>query len=114
MPGLLSALRAVGLFAAVVTAACVPALATDWLLREPRYGQTFGNPAPELSEEDLLPLPVASPTWREDRRFAPEELDIRGNEIVRPVERYGVDRRGSLYELHSPDTEIPRLAPPEL
>ena len=96
MRGLLSKFRAVVLCAAVVVAACLPAVATEWLL------------------QDRLPPPAASPTMSEDFDFAHEEFDIRGNEIVRPVERYGVDPRGSLYELHSPHTEIPRLAPPEL
>ena len=114
MRGLLSTFRAVVLFAAVVVAACLPALATEWLQQEPRYGKNFGNLPPQFSWEDRLPLPVASPTMSEDFDFAHEEFDIRGNEIVRPVERYGVDPRGSLYELHSPHTEIPRLAPPEL
>jgi hypothetical protein len=43
---------------------------------------------------------------------APQRLDVRGNEIARPVARYRVDDRGSLYEVHSPETEVPRLKPP--
>ena len=43
---------------------------------------------------------------------APHRLDVRGNEIDRPVARYRVDDRGSLYEVHSPETEVPRLKPP--
>jgi hypothetical protein len=41
-------------------------------------------------------------------------LDLYGNEIAKPVARYRVDRRGALYEVHSPETEVPRLAPPRL
>ena len=44
----------------------------------------------------------------------PQQLDLRGNEITRPVARYGIDHRGALYELHSPETELPQLPPPEL
>jgi hypothetical protein len=43
---------------------------------------------------------------------APQRLDVRGNEIARPVARYRVDERGSLYEVHSPGTEVPRLKAP--
>jgi hypothetical protein len=42
----------------------------------------------------------------------PQRLDVRGNEIARPVARYRVDDRGSLYEVHSPQTEVPRLKAP--
>ena len=45
---------------------------------------------------------------------APRRLDVYGNEIARPVARYRVDGRGTLYEVHSPQTEVPRLAPPRL
>jgi hypothetical protein len=44
----------------------------------------------------------------------PGQIDLRGNEIARPVVRYGVDHRGALYELDSPETELPQLPPPEL
>jgi hypothetical protein len=44
----------------------------------------------------------------------PSAVDIRGNEIARPVAKYRLDERGSLYEVHSPDTEVPRLKPPQL
>jgi hypothetical protein len=41
------------------------------------------------------------------------ELDLRGLEINRALAKYSIDRRGNLYELHSPRTEIPRLSPPK-
>jgi len=43
---------------------------------------------------------------------APQRLDLRGNEISRPVARYRVDDTGTLYEEHSPQTELPRLKQP--
>jgi hypothetical protein len=43
---------------------------------------------------------------------APRRLDLRGNEISRPLARYRVDHTGSLYEEHSPHTEVPRLTQP--
>jgi hypothetical protein len=42
----------------------------------------------------------------------PQRLDVRGNEIASPVARYRLDERGSLYEVHSPQTEMPRLKSP--
>jgi hypothetical protein len=39
-------------------------------------------------------------------------IDVRGQEVVRALARYSIDRRGNLYEHHSPETEIPRLRPP--
>ena len=43
---------------------------------------------------------------------APQRLDLRGNEISRPVARYRLDDTGTLYEEHSPQTELPRLKQP--
>jgi len=45
---------------------------------------------------------------------APRRLDMYGNEIARPVAKYRVDDRGTLYEVHSPQTEVPHLPPPRL
>lgn len=47
-------------------------------------------------------------------RDVPRRLDLRGNEIARPVARYRLDERGVLYEVHSPHTEVPRLKPPKM
>jgi hypothetical protein len=42
----------------------------------------------------------------------PQRVDLRGNEISRPVARYRVDDTGTVYEEHSPQTELPRLKQP--
>jgi hypothetical protein len=39
-------------------------------------------------------------------------VDLFGNDVTDAVARYTFDQDGSLYELHSPQTELPRLAPP--
>jgi predicted ATPase len=39
--------------------------------------------------------------------------DLYGNEVREAVARYKVDPTGVLYEEHSPETEVPRLAPPK-
>jgi hypothetical protein len=41
-----------------------------------------------------------------------EMLDLYGNEVSDAVARYKQDATGALYETHSPQTEVPRLAPP--
>ena len=40
-------------------------------------------------------------------------IDFSGNEVQRAIARYKIDPTGALYEEHSPDTEVPRLAPPK-
>jgi hypothetical protein len=49
-----------------------------------------------------------------DRDGASRRRDLRGNDIVRPVAKYRLDRRGTLYEVHSPGTQVPRLGAPQL
>ena len=39
--------------------------------------------------------------------------DLFGNPVSDAVARYNFDATGSLYELHSPQTEVPRLKPPK-
>jgi hypothetical protein len=38
--------------------------------------------------------------------------DFYGNEVSDAVARFKLDDAGSLYEVHSPQTELPRLASP--
>jgi hypothetical protein len=45
---------------------------------------------------------------------AARQRDLRGNEIVRPVAKYRLNRQGTLYEVHSPGTQVPRLGAPQL
>jgi len=40
-------------------------------------------------------------------------VDLYGNETTDAVARYKLDADGSLYELHSPQTELPRLGSPK-
>ena len=54
-------------------------------------------------------LPVIGPggLWRGGT------IDLYGNEVTNAVAEYTVDPGGSLYELHSPQTELPRLGSPK-
>jgi hypothetical protein len=67
------------------------------------FGQETVNPS--LSR----PLVVAI-----SRGAAPEQgLDAYGNEVTNAVAEYSLDPAGDLYELHSPQIELPRLGSPK-
>ncbi len=40
-------------------------------------------------------------------------VDLYGNEVTEAVATYSLDPTGGLYELHSPQTQLPRLASPK-
>jgi hypothetical protein len=42
-----------------------------------------------------------------------DSTDLFGNTVSDAVARYKFDATGSIYELHSPQTEVPRLRPPK-
>jgi len=44
---------------------------------------------------------------------ADETIDLSGNPVTSAVAKYKFDATGSLYEVHSPQTELPRLVPPK-
>ena len=54
---------------------------------------------------------------REDRSEQGDDgsgfMDLYGNEVTDAVATYTFDQSGSLYELHSPQTELPRLGIPK-
>ena len=39
--------------------------------------------------------------------------DLYGNDVASAVAKYSFDATGSLYEVHSPQTELPRLGSPK-
>jgi hypothetical protein len=41
-----------------------------------------------------------------------DATDLLGNPVMAAVAQYRLDRAGTLYELHSPETELPHLRPP--
>ena len=48
-----------------------------------------------------------------DRQDSDGTVDLYGNEVSDAVAKYRIDTTGSLYELHSPRTELPRLGSPK-
>jgi len=66
-----------------------------------RAGQGFDS-SPQVTDDLFSVLePATKP-----------HLDVYGNEIDDAVTDYRIDPRGDVYERHSPETEVPRLAPP--
>lgn len=66
---------------------------------------------PDDSETDNATL--APPTVDQDEQQREGVTDLFGNPVTDAVARYKFDATGSLYELHSPNTEVPRLRPPK-
>src|SRR5262249_10157309 len=61
----------------------------------------------EPADERFLPNANA------DRCEKDVPVDLFGNEVMPAVASYGMDATGSLYELHSPQTELPKLGSPK-
>ena len=58
------------------------------------------------------PLPPRTFTPARDRQDD-EEIDLYGNDVSDAVAKYQLDSDGSLYELHSPETQLPHLGSPK-
>ena len=71
--------------------------------------------------EQASPAPAPTGRYvvevREDRSERGDDgggfMDLYGNEVTDAVATYTFDQSGSLYELHSPQTELPRLGIPK-
>jgi hypothetical protein len=85
-----------------------PRLAT--LLSEPVTVQpALPAPAPRLERQ----RPVDTAGAAKAEPDPDEQTDLYGNAVTEAVAKYKLDRAGStLYELHSPQTELPRLGSP--
>jgi hypothetical protein len=64
---------------------------------------------PAVEASAVIGEPPAVPNEEEDDA----DVDVQGNPVSDAVAKYKFDPTGSLYELHSPQTELPRLAPPK-
>ena len=65
-------------------------------------------PAPS-SADTAPPRVFETPREREDEM----DVDLYGNDVTDAVAKYKLDSYGSLYELHSPETQLPRLGSPK-
>jgi hypothetical protein len=100
---------------AVVLALCVSATigaseaTLSWLTGPVVQGRRVATP-PTPEPMRRRHVAVTAP----DTDGIPRQRDLRGNEVVRPVAKYRVDQQGTLYEVHSPGTQVPRLGAPQL
>ena len=75
------------------------------------WSATAGQSA--ASHENLaIPTPAISASEAVEFEVAPSEavVDRYGNQVERAVTDYRIDHRGDVYERHSPQTALPRLA----
>lgn len=68
--------------------------------------------ASDVPGDDTSVDPSVSPPVTLDRAGAVQRRDVYGNDITDAVATYKFDAAGSVYEEHSPETEVPRLQPP--
>ena len=59
------------------------------------------------------PGDLTEPAGPIDTRDSDGTVDLYGNEVSDAIAKYRMDTAGSLYELHSPHTELPRLGSPK-
>ena len=76
------------------------------------------SPAPATVTPTRSPqVQVTTAAEQRVRQRAPDEaettVDLYGNEVTEAVAQYTIDPAGSLYEVHSPQTELPRLGSPK-
>ena len=106
-----------GTFSRIVLAVAIPLLMVGAL------------PTPELARESRIEIPAPAPTQtnvtapngdatseasaQETSPDADGPVDLYGNEVTDAIAEYKFDATGSLYETHSPQTELPRLGSPK-
>jgi hypothetical protein len=72
---------------------------------------TATEPAGNGSPQEEVAVPLSGDTDASDQPGA--SVDLLGNDVTDAVARYQIDATGSLYEVHSPQTEIPKLGSPK-
>jgi hypothetical protein len=72
---------------------------------------------PTLSQPDAATIQTSAdsrPSKSRDHKDGAQGIvDLYGNEVSDAIATYSLDKTGSLYELHSPQTELPRLGNPK-
>jgi hypothetical protein len=71
-------------------------------------GGALVTPPPVTSSQSARPVVSASRDSASDA-----DVDSYGNEVTPAVAEYSLDPAGNPYELHAPQIELPRLAPPQ-
>jgi hypothetical protein len=70
------------------------------------------EPVEHIQHSERVADTPAPPAVDDDEERV-ESTDLFGNQVSAAVARYKFDATGSLYELHSPQTELPRLGSPK-
>ena len=84
------------------------ALVTSQLITSTQSGPRSVSAPRPASVMGSVAVPRADSETSED-----DPTDVYGNEVTAAVAKYKFDATGTLYELHSPQTELPRLASPK-
>jgi hypothetical protein len=74
---------------------------------------TFHNRALPPSDASAGPANQAGTADEPAEWDATGSPDLYGNEVIEAVTKYQLDDAGSLYEVHSPQTELPQLGSPK-
>ena len=84
----------------------------NWMTVIDYQPMTVGLPAgaPTEAPEHVEQLPSVLDQAGAERREP--SMDLYGNEVTEAVAKYLLDSTGAVYEEHSPQTEVPRLAGP--
>lgn len=59
-----------------------------------------------------VPPPPDSPFEQLESGDLGQQIELNGDEVSQALATYGIDRNGNLFEVHSPQTELPRLPRP--
>jgi len=107
---LVSTLSRLGL-AVAIPILMVGGLFTPQLASVSRIGPIVGTAHTAPIADDARP--EARNSDRDEMSDADRPVDLYGNEVSDAVAEYKLDATGSLYETHSPQTELPRLGSPK-
>jgi hypothetical protein len=87
-------------------------IALVWVLHTPSTVTASQVPAPRVMKL-IAPDDRSNYMGTIDPPDSEGTVDLYGNEVSDAVAKYRMDVTGALYELHSPHTELPRLASPK-
>ena len=93
----------------VLTALMATAIVRTPIVSELNARATVPTAAPLVLTESASAASIENPADRDPDA----NLDLYGNDVSNAVAQYKLDPSGSLYELHSPQTQLPRLGSPK-
>ena len=95
-----------------ISAAFVMPIALVWMLLPPPT-VTSTRPAHPPAPRVVAPRDLSGSAAAFDLQDSDGKVDLHGNEVSEAVAKYRTDTAGALYELHSPNTELPKLGSPK-